>query len=121
MERFRETAIVLLMLFLLAGTLVIIYSLVMLQEFPKTLAMIMLFALVPLKSCITGLRKKQPVQEFTCADTRLLKFILLSVFSVFLIVVYISCLLKSWQIIAVLAFALSIFTIKKAVDLLPAD
>lgn len=121
MEKFRETAIVLLMLFLLAGTLVIIYSLVMGQEFPKTLTMVMLFTLAPLKSCIAGLRKKQPVQEFTCADTRMLKFILLSVFSVFLIVVYIACLLKSWQIIAVLVLALSVFTIKKAVDLLPAD
>jgi hypothetical protein len=121
MERFRETAFVLLMLFLLVSILVIIYSLIMWQEFPKTLTMIMLFALVPLKSCIAGLRKKQPVQEFTCADTRLLKFLLLCVFSIFLIVVYISCLLKSWQLIAVLAFSLSVFTIKKAVDLLPAD
>jgi hypothetical protein len=121
MERFRETAAVLLMLFLLIGILVIFYSLIMWQEFSKTLAMIMLFALVPLKSCITGLRKKQAVQEFTGANTRLLKFILLSVFSVFLIVIYISCLLKSWQIIAVLVFGLSSITIKKAVDLLPAD
>lgn len=121
MERFRETSIALLMLFLLAGTLVIVYSLIIWQEFPKTLAVIMLFALVPLKSCMAGLRKEHPIQKFTCADTRMLKFILLSVFSVFLIIVYISCLLKSWQIIAVLAFALSIFTIKKAVNLLPAD
>ncbi|MDB5150532.1 MAG: hypothetical protein JWQ57_4552 [Mucilaginibacter sp.] len=121
MERFREIAVVLLMLFLLAGTLVIIYSLVMWQEFPKTLTVIMFFALVPLKSCIAVLRKKQQVQAFICADTRMLKFILLSVFSVFLIIIYISCLLKSWQVIAVLVFALSVFTIKKAVDLLPAD
>lgn len=111
----------LLMLFLLVGTLTIIYSLMMWQEFPKALALVMLFTLVPLKSCIKGLRKMHPVQEFTCTDTRMLKFILLSVFSVFLIIIYISCLLKSWQMIAVLVFVLNIFTIKKAVDLLPAD
>jgi len=121
MERFRETVIALLMLFLLTGVLVIIYSLIMWQEFPKILALVMLFALVPLKSCIVGLSKKQPVKEFTCADTRMLKFIILSVLSVFLIIIYISCLLKSWRLIAVLAFALSVFSIKKAVDLLPAD
>lgn len=121
MERFREATVVLLMLFLLTGTLVIIYSLVMWQEFPKALAMAMLFCLVPLKSSVIRLQKKQLVQEFTCTDTRMLKFILLSIFSVFLIIIYISCLLRSWQVAAVLVFVLNVFTIKKAVALLPAD
>lgn len=52
---------------------------------------------------------------------RLLKIILLSVFSVLLIGVYISFLLKSWQLMAMVVFALSGLTIRKAVDLLPVD
>ncbi|WP_162996607.1 hypothetical protein [Mucilaginibacter celer] len=52
---------------------------------------------------------------------RLLKIVLLSVFSVLLTGVYISCLLKSWQLVALLVFALSGFIIKKAVDLLHVD
>ncbi|HEX8021640.1 hypothetical protein [Mucilaginibacter sp.] len=51
----------------------------------------------------------------------LLKIILLSVFSVLLTGVYISCLVKSWQLMAMMVFALSSLTIKKAVDLLPVD
>lgn len=54
-------------------------------------------------------------------NPRLLKIILLSVFSVFLIGVYISCLLNSWQLMALMVFALSGLTIKKAVALLPLD
>lgn len=52
---------------------------------------------------------------------QLLKIILLSVFSVLLTGVYISCLLKSWQLIAMMVLSLSGLTIKKTVDLLPVD
>jgi hypothetical protein len=121
MERVRETAIALLMLFLLIGTLAIIYSLLMWQVLPKALGLALLFALVILKSTITNLRNYQAAQELNCTDTRLIKFLLLSILSAFFIVVFISYLLKSQQQAAELAFGTSLLTIKKALDFLPAD
>ncbi|WP_183563522.1 hypothetical protein [Mucilaginibacter sp. SP1R1] len=121
MERVRETAIALLMLFLMIGSLIIIYSLLMWQELPKGLGLTLLFALVILKSTITGLRTYQPAQELNGTDTRLIKFFLLSILSVFFIVVFISYLLKSQQQAAEIAFGISLLTIKKALDFLPTD
>ena len=121
MERVRETAVAVLMLFLLVGTLIIIYSLLMWQVLPKILGLALLFALVILKSTITNLRNQQPAQELSGADFRLIKFILLSILSVFCMVVFISYLLESQQQAAELAFGSSLFTIKRALDFLPTD
>jgi Ca2+/Na+ antiporter len=121
MERVRETAVALLMLFLLIGTLIIIYSLLMWQILPKILALSLLFALVILKSVLTRMRNDQTAQELNYTDTRLIKFLLLSIFSVFCIVIFISYLLKSQQQAAELAFGTSLLTINKALDFLPAD
>jgi uncharacterized membrane protein len=121
MERVRETAIALLMLFLLIGSLFIIYSLLMWQVLPKVLSLALLFALVILKNTITNLRKHQTAQELNCADLRSIKFFLLSILSTFCIVVFISYLLKSQQLPAELAFGTSLLTIKKALDFLPSD
>jgi EamA domain-containing membrane protein RarD len=121
MERVRETIIALLMIFLLIGTLIIIYSLLIWQELPKILTLVLLFSLVLLKSSIAHLHHDQKTRELTCTDTRALKFFLLSVLSVFCVVIFISYLLKSQQQAAELAFGTSLLTIKKALDFLPAD
>ncbi|HMG07789.1 MAG TPA: hypothetical protein VK609_04725 [Mucilaginibacter sp.] len=121
MERVRETAVAVLMLFLLVGSLINIYSLLMWRVLPKALGLALLFALVILKSTITNLRNHQTAQELSCADLRSIKFFLLSILSTFCIVVFISYLLNSQQLAAELAFGISLFTIKKALDFLPAD
>jgi Ca2+/Na+ antiporter len=121
MERVRETALAVLMLFLLTGSLFIIYSLLMWQVLPKALGMSMLFALVLLKSTITSLRNYQAPQELNATDARLIKCVILTILSVFFIVLFISYLLKSQQQPAYMAFGISVFTIKKALDFLPAD
>lgn len=121
MERVRETAVAVLILFLLVGSLIIIYSLLMWQVLPKALGLALLFALVILKSVITSLRKHQAARELNCADLRSVKFFLLSILSTFCIVVFISYLLKSQQLPAELAFGTSLLTIKKALDFLPTD
>jgi len=121
MERFRETAVAVLMLFLLIGTLIIIYSLLMWQVLPKTLALALLFALILLKSTIISLHKYKTEQELNRTDSRLIKFFLLSILSVFCIVIFISYLLKSQQQAAELAFGTSLLTIEKALDFLPPD
>jgi hypothetical protein len=121
MERVRETALAVLMLFLLTGSLFIIYSLLMWQILPKTLGMSLLFALVLLKSTITSLRNYQTPQDLNSTDTRLIKCVLLSILSVFFIVLFISYLLRSQQQAAYIAFGISLLTIKKALDFLPAD
>lgn len=121
MERVRETALAVLMLFLLTGSLFIIYSLLMWQVLPKALGMSLLFALVLLKSTITSLRNYQAPQELNNTDTGLIKCVLLSILSVFFIVLFISYLLKSQQPAAYIAFGISALTIKKALDFLPAD
>jgi Ca2+/Na+ antiporter len=121
MERVRETAVALLMLFLLIGTLIVIYSLLMWQILPKILGLALLFTLVILKSVLTRLRNDQTAQELNYTDTRLIKFFLLSILSVFCIVIFISYLLESQQQAAELAFGTSLLTINKALDFLPAD
>jgi uncharacterized membrane protein len=121
MERVRETAVTVLMLFLLMGTLTIVYSLLIWQELPKTLAMVLLFSLALLKGIVANLRNYQSAEELNCQDTRLIKLILLSILSVFLIVVFISYVLQSQQPAAAIAFIISLLTIKKALDFLPAD
>jgi membrane protease YdiL (CAAX protease family) len=121
MERVRETALAVLILFLLIGSLFIIYSLLMWQMLPKALGMSLLFALVLLKSTITSLRGYQAPQELNSTDARLIKFILLSILSVFFIVLFISYLLKSQQQPTEIAFGISLLTIKRALDFLPAD
>jgi Ca2+/Na+ antiporter len=121
MERVREILIALLMVFLLIGTLIIIYSLLIWQELPRILTLVLLFSLVLLKSSIAHLHHDQKTRELTCTDTRALKFFLLSVLSVFCMVIFISYLLKSQQQAAELAFGTSLLTIKKALDFLPAD
>ncbi|WPU95007.1 hypothetical protein SNE25_05655 [Mucilaginibacter sabulilitoris] len=121
MERVRETAVTVLMLFLLIGTLTIVYSLLIWQELPKTLAMVLLFSLALLKGIVANLHNHQSSQELSCQDTRFIKLVLLSILSVFLIIVFISYVLQSQQPAAALAFIISLLTIKKALDFLPAD
>ena len=121
MERIRETIIALLMIFLLIGTLIIIYSLLIWQELPRILTLVLLFSLILLKSNISRLRDDQTTQELTYTDTRTLKFFLLSLLSAFCVVIFISYLLKSQQQAAELAFGTSLLAIKKALDFLPTD
>ncbi|SDP98394.1 hypothetical protein SAMN05428975_4734 [Mucilaginibacter sp. OK268] len=121
MERVRETIIALLMIFLLIGTLIVIYSLLIWQELPKILTLVLLFSLVLLKSCIAHLHHDQTTRELTYTDIRAIKFFLLSILSAFCVVIFISYLLNSQQQPAELAFGTSLLTIKKALDFLPSD
>jgi hypothetical protein len=89
MQRIYETTIVLLLLFLIAGVLIIVYSLLMWHVFPKALGMALLFAPVLIKGVVIKAKHYQTTAALACEDTRLLKLILLSICSVFLVIIYI--------------------------------
>jgi hypothetical protein len=120
MHKFRETIIVLLMLLLVASSLYIIYSLLMWQILPRVLSLILLFTLALLKASIVTARQKQASSPLNDCDTRLLKFILLSISCVFLVILYISYVVKNQQILAWTALALGAFSLKRALKFLPA-
>lgn len=119
MEKVRETTIALIILFLVIGTLFIIYSLLMWQVLPKALGLALLFALALLKNSIYKLRSRNATEELNKQDIRLLKFLIFSITSVFLIIVYISYLLKFQQVMALLTLGISLLAIKRSLDFLP--
>ena len=120
MQRFRQAAIISLILFLFIGSMVIIYYLLMWQVAPKGLAIVLLFALMLFKYIISGIKNHQNPSSFSRRNKQLLKFILLSLCYVFLVTVYISYLLKNQQPAAWVSFVLCLLTLKKALHFLPA-
>ena len=120
MQRICEATIVLLLLFLIAGVLIIVYSLLMWHVFPKALGLALLFALALLKGLVIKAKQLQTSAPLTDNDARLLKLILLSICSIFLVIIYTSYLLKNQQVAAWAAFGLGLLTLKKALKYLPA-
>ncbi len=120
MYKVRETAIVLLMLLIATGALYIIYSLLVWQVLPKTIGLALLFALALLKGLLVSIKTAQTSPTLTCHDARLLKFLLLSIGSIFLVILYISFVVNSRQIAACIALALGVLSTTKALKFLPA-
>jgi hypothetical protein len=98
MQRICETTIVLLLLFLIAGVFIIVYSRLMWHVFPRALGLALLFALALLKGLVIKAKQFQTSAPLIDNDARLLKLILLSICSIFLVIIYTSYLLKNQQV-----------------------